>query len=130
MLLVAPLMAVFSLVLFLTTGKVIHAVPSAGYRPSHDPAEQTTHRPVFNLYRFQTLDRRGRRTAFGKWLEKSDFNRLPELWNLLKGDLRMVGVKPITPGEASELSEAWQQRRNEYYPGFHRLVVYRDGCGE
>ena len=47
--------------------------------------------------------------------------RLPELLNVLIGDLRLIGVKSLSPDEASKITEKWQQKRNEYDPGFTRL---------
>ncbi len=43
---------------------------------------------------------------------------MPELWNVLKGELCLVGVKPLTTGDMIQITEAWQQTRNDYYPGF------------
>ena len=47
--------------------------------------------------------------------------RLPELLNVLIGDLRLIGVKSLSPDEASKITEKWQQKRNEYDPGFTGL---------
>jgi lipopolysaccharide/colanic/teichoic acid biosynthesis glycosyltransferase len=50
-----------------------------------------------------------------------ELHRLPELWNLVKGDLQLVGVKPLTPEETGRLNEQWQQPRHEQRPGLTGL---------
>lgn len=65
--------------------------------------------------------------AFGRWLEKSELCRLPELWSVLKGDLALVGVKPLSAEEASDLTESWQQTRHGHRPGFTGLWYVQTG---
>jgi lipopolysaccharide/colanic/teichoic acid biosynthesis glycosyltransferase len=49
----------------------------------------------------------------GKWLEALELHRLPELFNVINGDMSIVGVKPL-PVEAIDLiQEEWQQKRFE-----------------
>jgi lipopolysaccharide/colanic/teichoic acid biosynthesis glycosyltransferase len=74
-------------------------------------------RPVFNLHQFNTRGPDGSPTRVGRFLERLELHRLPELWNLLKGDLRLVGVKPLSLEEAKQLEEEWQQRHNDFFPG-------------
>ena len=47
--------------------------------------------------------------------------RLPELFSVLKGDMSMIGVKPLSPQDQEQAKEAWQQRRFESKPGFTGL---------
>ncbi|WP_322513534.1 sugar transferase [Chloroflexus sp.] len=81
---------------------------------------QTTLRP-FTLWRWRTRHNNGSHLWFGAWLEAYDFHRLPELFNVLSGELQLVGVKPLTPNEAEMLCEEWQQRRHDTAPGFTGL---------
>ncbi|MCA9935542.1 MAG: sugar transferase [Anaerolineales bacterium] len=44
-------------------------------------------------------------------LARWGLHRLPELWHVLRGDLALVGVKPLTPDEAAQVTEEWQRQR-------------------
>ena len=58
---------------------------------------------TFDLVHFATrADSR-----IGAWLERWELNRLPELWNVLRGDLNLVGVKPLTRAEMNFITEEW-----------------------
>jgi NDP-sugar pyrophosphorylase family protein len=62
---------------------------------------------TFDLVHFATrADSR-----IGAWLERWELNRLPELWNVLRGDLNLVGVKPLTRAEMNLITEEWQRQR-------------------
>jgi lipopolysaccharide/colanic/teichoic acid biosynthesis glycosyltransferase len=70
------------------------------------------------LLRFYTRGGNGRYTLLGRWLEHWDGHRLPELWNVLMGDLSLVGVKPLLSEDIDQITEAWQQKRHDHSPGF------------
>jgi lipopolysaccharide/colanic/teichoic acid biosynthesis glycosyltransferase len=38
---------------------------------------------------------------------------LPRLWGVIRGDLRLFGVSPLSPGEAQSRSEDWQRVRDQ-----------------
>lgn len=82
---------------------------------------------LFRLYKFRTmrdaLDAAGRPlpdelrlTAFGRWLRASSLDELPELWNVLRGDMSLVGPRPLLV-EYLPLYSAEQARRHEVRPG-------------
>ncbi|MFA5450378.1 MAG: sugar transferase [Dehalococcoidales bacterium] len=82
---------------------------------------------IFTLYKFRTMtdkkDEEGellpdgeRLTKFGKWLRSTSLDELPELWNILKGDMSFVGPRPLLV-EYLPLYNEQQKRRHEIRPG-------------
>jgi sugar transferase EpsL len=81
----------------------------------------------FTLYKFRTMndakDATGhllpdaeRLTPFGKFLRSTSLDELPELWNILKGDMSLVGPRPLLMEYLPLYSER-QARRHEVKPG-------------
>jgi lipopolysaccharide/colanic/teichoic acid biosynthesis glycosyltransferase len=57
-----------------------------------------------------------RLTAYGRFLRSTSIDELPELWNVLKGDMSLVGPRPLLM-DYLPLYSAEQRRRHELRPG-------------
>ena len=79
------------------------------------------------MYKFRTMtnecDKDGillsdevRLTTFGKFLRSTSLDELPSLWSVLKGDMSLVGPRPLLI-EYLPLYSARQARRHEVKPG-------------
>ena len=66
--------------------------------------------PVFKL------SRDPRRTAVGKFLRKFSIDEFPQFYNVLRGDMSLVGPRPPLPQEVARY-ERWQRRRLSMKPG-------------
>ncbi len=82
---------------------------------------------IFNIYKFRTMtqecDENGilladeaRLTKFGKFIRSTSLDELPSLWNVLKGDMSLVGPRPLLVEYLPLYSER-QSRRHEVKPG-------------
>src|ERR671910_309032 len=82
---------------------------------------------TFKMYKFRTMtDERDevgrllpdaqRLTRFGRFLRDSSLDELPELFNVLKGEMSLVGPRPALPAEVATFDDRLQQR-NRVRPG-------------
>lgn len=63
-------------------------------------------------------------TTFGKFIRKFSIDELPQLFNVLKGDMSLVGPRPPIPEEVKNYAE-WQKRRFSVLPGITGLWQIR-----
>ena len=82
---------------------------------------------IFTLYKFRTMtDKRNeqgelmpdevRLTKFGKFLRSTSLDEFPELWNILKGDMSIVGPRPLLV-KYLPLYNEMQKHRHDVRPG-------------
>lgn len=87
---------------------------------------------IFRMYKFRTMtderDKDGkllpdsvRLTRFGKILRSTSLDELPELWNILKGEMSIIGPRPLLV-EYLPLYDNHQKRRHEVRPGLSGLA--------
>lgn len=87
---------------------------------------------IFKLYKFRSMtdarDENGnllpddvRLTSFGKKLRSTSLDELPELFNIIKGDMAVVGPRPLLVKYLPRYNEH-QARRHEVRPGFTGLA--------
>lgn len=116
LLLLAPLLLLFALVRIKLGSPVLFRQTRPGL-----------HGRPFELIKFRTMtDARGtdgallpdaeRLTPFGRFLRSTSLDELPELWNVLSGDMSVVGPRPLLM-EYLPLYSPEQARRHEVRPG-------------
>lgn len=87
---------------------------------------------IFKMYKFRTMtDARDvdgellsdeeRLTPFGKKLRSTSLDELPELWNILKGDMSIIGPRPLLVRYLA-LYNAEQRKRHQVRPGLTGLA--------
>ena len=117
LILLAPIMLAIALLIRLTLGSPVLFVQA---RPGMN-AE------IFHLYKFRTMrhlvDEQGmeapdheRLTRTGRFLRTTSLDELPQLWNVLTGDMSIVGPRPLLV-RYLPLYSAVQARRHEVRPG-------------
>ena len=80
----------------------------------------------FTILKFRTM-RSGagtdaeRLTSLGRWLRTTSLDELPELWNVLRGDMSLVGPRPLLV-EYLDLYTPRQARRHDVRPGLTGLA--------
>ncbi len=113
----APLMAAIAL---LVRWKMGAPVLFRQVRPGRDERRFTilkfrTMKPGFDAGGSELSDVQ-RLTALGRWLRATSLDELPELWNVFKGEMSLVGPRPLLP-EYLDRYTPEQRRRHAVRPG-------------
>jgi lipopolysaccharide/colanic/teichoic acid biosynthesis glycosyltransferase len=123
-----PIVAIVAVVIRLTLGSPVFYVQE----------RVGQHGRRFHMYKFRTMqpDRRReqrpfrgvdrrvrhktaedpRHTRLGKFLRRRSLDELPQLWNVVRGDMSLVGPRPELPSVVAEYGR-WQHRRHLCKPG-------------
>lgn len=116
---------------------IVICVAIAIYFRMGSPVVFTQPRPgkdgkIFNFYKFRTMtderDAQGnllpdeqRLTTFGQFLRQTSLDELPQLWNVLKGDMSFIGPRPLLVKYLDRYTTE-QARRHEVKPGITGLA--------
>ena len=120
-LIVSPVFVLILLILFLLQKKVFFIQTRVGKNQKR-----------FSIYKFQTMSEErdvdgkllsdeARITAFGKFLRATSLDELPQLFNILQGNMSLVGPRPLLPDYAHLYSE-YQNQRHQVLPGITGYV--------
>ena len=121
LLLLSPIFILITLILFLLQKRVFFIQTRVGKNQKR-----------FSIYKFQTMsDKRddsgrllpdaARITSFGKFLRATSLDELPQLFNVLQGNMSLVGPRPLLPDYAHLYSE-YQNQRHHVLPGITGYV--------
>lgn len=115
----APVMAIIAVAVRVTSsGPAIFAQKRVGFRGE-----------AFTIFKFRTMyahvpryastpeqDNDPRVTPVGRFLRKTSLDELPQLWNVLRGDMSLVGPRPEMPQHV-ENYQPWERTRLDVVPG-------------
>jgi lipopolysaccharide/colanic/teichoic acid biosynthesis glycosyltransferase len=130
----APLLALIAIALRATLGSpIFFRQVRIGYRerPFTIVKFRTMRAPREGEVWFRTNEER--LTKLGRFLRTSSLDELPELWNVLRGDMSLVGPRPLLPEYLAEYTPE-ERRRHEVLPGIsgwaavhgRNLLPFRD----
>lgn len=123
LLLLSPLMLILAILIYIKMGG---GIVFSQLRPGKDGE-------LFRMYKFRTMlaeDRNVYRTdeqritELGRWLRASSLDELPELINVVKGEMSLVGPRPLLVEYLSKYTPN-QMRRHDVLPGITGLAQAR-----
>ena len=108
----APVLALLALAVLLALGRPILFHQRRAGR----------HGAAFTLIKFRSMDEgsapdAARLGRFGRWLRASALDELPQLFNVLRGDMRLVGPRPLPRRDFENYYEEWHYGRHAGMPG-------------
>lgn len=122
LLVISPLMIIIAIIVHIKLGSpIIYAIDRPGKEEK-----------IFTLYKFRTMDNKRdtegqllkdnlRLNKFGQFLRNSSLDELPELFNILKGDMSIVGPRPLAVQYLPFYSEI-EHHRHSVRPGLTGLA--------
>jgi lipopolysaccharide/colanic/teichoic acid biosynthesis glycosyltransferase len=133
LLVTAPvLLAAMGLIRLTSPGSAIFCQSRVGYRCRRFPMlklrtmvdgaeEREEELAVAVAGTFLKLDDDPRITRLGRWLRRSSLDELPQLWNVLRGEMSLVGPRPLLPTDFERYPKHAQMRRFSRSPGLTGL---------
>lgn len=129
--LLMPLLVILALVIWFSSGRpIIFSQKRSGiygrpftmykFRTMNTNAEQTRDElKTFNVMSGPVfkVEKDPRVTPIGRWLRKTSLDELPQLYNVLKGEMSLVGPRPLPLYETQNFSDLSQRRRMSVRPG-------------
>lgn len=116
-----PVMLIVAIITYIDLGRPIHNIIRK--REGKD-------RKTYIMYKFRTkkinAGDNSRYTKVSKWIDKLRLNELPQLFNILKGEMSLVGPRPFIPGDKLPEGEI-DPKRYMMRPGITGLAQVNGG---
>lgn len=112
--LLAPLMVAIAALVLVTMGRPVFFIQSrVGFLGRH-----------FRMVKFRSLGPDGAPTPLGAVLRRFSLDELPGFWNVLRGDMALVGPRPLIAGDQPDLEKVREERQS-MMPGMTGLAQVR-----
>lgn len=121
----SPLMLIVAIVTFIDLGLPLHNLLRQ---------REGKNKKTYIMYKFRTkaLDPDGTTnsntyTKISKFIDKTRLNELPQLFNILFGQMSFVGPRPFIPGESEQFNDIMHEERYKMKPGVTGLAQINGG---